>query len=484
MMALSPAGPTAMPDRRCRAGGRGAGVPATTAIAALATAFATVELWIEPHLGAVGLRSAIETAITLSAALSVILLWKRFEQTRLLSDLLLLVVLATVAIANLAFNVLPALSDSHPAAYDIGARMTANAVVGGGLAAAALAPARRRVSAGLTLTVLLASAGIVLVAVAEGVTVLLGARSPSDYRAAVGVVTVVTSCALVVAGIGFSRRRRPTRFDADLLAGASFLLASACLQKLVWPLVRVDWVTLADLPRVAAYALLLTTAVRLYGHTREQQARAAIVAERVRIGRDLHDGLAQDLAYIAAQSGRLTAELGDRHPLVIAAARALAASQQEILDLVASDAPNIELALREVAAELAVRFGVEVEVHVDERTDLDVSESERSELVRITREAIVNGVRHGGARHIHVTLGSRRSELLLRVSDDGCGIDAPRARQRPGTGLGMETMRARARLLGAQLVTRRRAGGGTDVEVLAAPVGGDGAAPRAAGRDD
>src|SRR6201999_1458865 len=138
------------------------------------------------------------------------------------------------------------------------------------------------------------------------------------------------------------------------------------------------------------YGLLLATSLRLYRRSQDQVARDAVSAERLRIARDLHDGLAQDLAFIAAHSERLAREFGDDHPLAIAATRALAASRGQIVDLEASHASSTEAALREVASEISFRHGVNVSVMVDDGEHHERSERERTELVRIAREAIAN----------------------------------------------------------------------------------------------
>ena len=64
-----------------------------------------------------------------------------------------------------------------------------------------------------------------------------------------------------------------------------------------------------------------------------------------------------------------------------------------------------------------------------------------------------------------VRLGSRRDDLLLRISDDGCGFSGANGKT-AGTGLGMRTMRARAKSVGGHLVTRKRESGGAEIEVL------------------
>jgi signal transduction histidine kinase len=211
---------------------------------------------------------------------------------------------------------------------------------------------------------------------------------------------------------------------------------------------------------------VLTVSLRRHRDSQAQKALDAISAERQRIAQDLHDGLAQDLAFIALHSDRLALDYGSDHPLAIAAQRALAVSRGKILDLEGSAASDTEQALREVARELATRHAVEVDVRADRGRTLDYCPSDRRDLVRIAREAIVNAVKHGGARKIEVTLGSPQSELLLRIADDGRPLEPTSPRPSAGTGLGMQAMRSRAHSLGGRLIAEHHPGGGTEINVV------------------
>ncbi len=208
-----------------------------------------------------------------------------------------------------------------------------------------------------------------------------------------------------------------------------------------------------------------------------REAYVAVTAERERIARDMHDGLAQDLAYIIAQGQRRGLELGPDHPVMVAARRALAGVRGAIADLTASEAPSAEAALRTIGGELGRRFGLEVDVVVDADGPPPANDyaapAEREHLVRIAREAIVNAALHGQARHVEVLLERRGANLRMRISDDGCGVaDADRV------GFGLRTMHARARSLGGELNTRPGPQGGTVLELLVR----DGRVPRAARR--
>ncbi|HEY1568285.1 MAG TPA: ATP-binding protein, partial [Solirubrobacteraceae bacterium] len=407
------------------------------------------QIW-QLHTADAALRSAIETGITLSALVSAALLLAHFRRTRMLRDLLLLAGLATTALTDFIFNALPAYH-YQTGIYGAGARMALTILIAGTFLAVAFAPGAREVQAGRRLAAIAVPAAFYFVALGELVDLIAGPvreRGPSGAYGPLATSVSLTCCVvLLVSAAGFAIRHRDGDRAAGLLTIVAMCLAGAQLGMLGLGVAPPDWVTPSDALRVVAYGLLLAAAVGMYRRSQDQVARDAVSAERLRIARDLHDGLAQDLAFIAAHSERLAREFGADHPLAIAATRALAASRGQIVDLEASRASSTEAALREVASEISSRHGVNVSVTVDDGAHSERTEHERTELVRIAREAIANAVRHGGARNVTVRLGSRRDDLLLRVSDDGCGFGRA-GTDTAGTGLGMRTMRARARSVG------------------------------------
>jgi signal transduction histidine kinase len=188
----------------------------------------------------------------------------------------------------------------------------------------------------------------------------------------------------------------------------------------------------------------------------------AVAQERRRLARDLHDGLAQDLAFIAAYGQRLSADPDSEHPIAIAARRALAVTRGAIADLSATHAASAAAALEQVAHELSSRHGVHVTVAVE---GSDVTGPERDELVRIAREAIVNATRHGCAKEIVVSLMASEDAFVLRIDDNGNGI--PRSRgAHSAAGLGLRAMRERAQALGGRLIAGSGELGGARIEVV------------------
>jgi signal transduction histidine kinase len=449
------------------------GLIATAVVALLAAALVAAELTWPLGIEASGLRSAIETAITLAALIGALLLRAHSQQTRQLRDLLLVVALAMVALTNFVFEALPAFDNVQTAGVTIVARLACSIILMGTLVAAAYARGGEEIPSSRSLPTTAVAVGVCIAAIGGLIGLVAGAGESTASAQAHGPVLTTLSLmsfsGLMVAGFGFARAAGDGDREAWLLAGASYLLALACLGCLANPTKLANSVTAVEPFRIVAYGLLFATAVRLYGTTRERVAQEAASAERVRIANDLHDGLAQDLAFIVSYADRLERKFGEAHQLAVAAHRALAASRGTIIGLEASQAPSTMAALREVAAELGTRFRVTITVRAATPDDPEPTAADRREIVRIAREAIVNAIRHGGARHIWVTLGSSESDLLLRVSDNGLPGGAVGRRASEGTGLGMRSMQARARTLDGELVVHPRLGGGTEIDVIVDP---------------
>ena len=377
------------------------------------------------HVTAVGGRAGIETAIPLLALLSALLLGSRFRRTRRVDDLLLVGVVAIGGLAELAFTTLPVSAGLNTMGRGNSAAAAVTAAVSVAIAGLALAPPHGKIRW----------------------------RRRRTTRPAAS---------------AFAGSRTPAGLATLLLTAGCLLLTSAGLQGLV-SRQAADWVTPGDGLRLIAYGIALAVALSRHAEMREAVAAGALNAERKRLARDLHDGLAQDLAFIAVYAQGLEHDLGAEHPLLIATRRALDASRGLMADLAARSAPTTGAALALVADELGARFGVQVEVRSAPGTTLagrtDLGPPEREEIVMIAREAIVNAILHGHAQRIDVTLDLDGKRPLLLVSDDGGGVTSGTSEG----GFGLPTMRARAESLGGRLVMRRAAGGGTDLEVRVAP---------------
>jgi signal transduction histidine kinase len=214
---------------------------------------------------------------------------------------------------------------------------------------------------------------------------------------------------------------------------------------------------------VVAFGLLVAAGIIRELTARERIAVAAANAERRRVARDLHDGLAQDLALIVAHGSTIADELGDDHPVTTAARRALARSRDAITELSDPAQSTTQEALAAVAHELSDQFQIDVVVQGDVHSE--PPPYARENLARIAREAIANAARHGGAENVIVSLAETEDGTVLRIRDDGCGIGGADSAS-VSEGFGVRSMRERAAAVGGQLNVRRLKTRGTDVEVV------------------
>jgi signal transduction histidine kinase len=237
-----------------------------------------------------------------------------------------------------------------------------------------------------------------------------------------------------------------------LLIPAVVVCASPALAALYGPLMLVP---------VAVCGLVVAS--RVSAERRRRLTAAAAADERTRIARNLHDGLAQELAYIRMETMRMAAAApGDRvESLVLAAERALEESRRAIATLSGESAESFDAELSQVAKELTGRAGAQLSLHVD--PEVEVAEERRDALLRIIREAITNGVRHGRATEVALEV-SGGSGLRVAVRDNGHGF-VPGGPRRRGS-FGLTTMTERAQALGGVLTVHSQPGEGTLVEVV------------------
>ena len=206
----------------------------------------------------------------------------------------------------------------------------------------------------------------------------------------------------------------------------------------------------------------------------QQVAGYAIVQERDRIGRDLHDGIIQSL-YAVSLSLEDVPEImlsspADAEGRVDAAIDSLQDSIRELRNFIYGLRPET-LNGADVAAGivgLAEQFGyntlVDVELDIDADAGRDVSPEHGVELLQVVREALSNAARHARARHVVVSFhGAADARAGLVVADDGIGFDASAPVPAGHDGLG--NMRARADAIGATLRVESATGQGTRIIV-------------------
>ena len=194
--------------------------------------------------------------------------------------------------------------------------------------------------------------------------------------------------------------------------------------------------------------------------------------ERARVAREIHDELGGTLAAAKIDLQMLSNKLAPDDPQQIRLARAMTAIDDSIQvkrriieDLRPSILDNLGLAaaVRWQCAEFTKRTGVpcRVELHDEE---LEHVAAYRIAFYRIVQESLTNIGKHANAQERRRLRGCATSDRwILRVADDGIGIDPDR--RRTPTAHGLLAMRERARALGGELSIRRDGNGGTVIEV-------------------
>jgi signal transduction histidine kinase len=275
---------------------------------------------------------------------------------------------------------------------------------------------------------------------------------------------IVVMALFGIAAAAFARRAAR---DHDELLGwfavGAVLAAFARLNYFLFPSLYTEWFYAGDVLRLGFFAALLIGGLREIRAGEAALAAGAVVEERRRIARELHDGMAQDLAFIV-QQGRRIARRQDAprgmEDIVTAAERALQDSRQAISALMRPTDEPLPAALERAATEVAAREGAGVEIHAG--AEFPVPDRTREALVRIVREAAGNAVRHGGARRVTVELGAPPG-IHVRIRDDGTGFDTDRPRD--PSRFGLPGMRQRAQALGGDLTIRSAPGAGTEILV-------------------
>jgi PAS domain S-box-containing protein len=182
--------------------------------------------------------------------------------------------------------------------------------------------------------------------------------------------------------------------------------------------------------------------------------------ERRRIARELHDGLGQDLAAAKmmmdsilgtkpAQSNQKAArEASETIDRAIQQVRSLS----HLLHPPLLDEVGLLSALRWYLDGLSKRSGIETSLNIDPPAFPRLTAELETAIFRIIQEALTNVYRHSGAQKAWVTIEQTDNHVLVKIRDDGKGIESPVAELRPGSiGIGIGGMSQRAKEFGGEL---------------------------------
>lgn len=200
--------------------------------------------------------------------------------------------------------------------------------------------------------------------------------------------------------------------------------------------------------------------------------QAVLWEERRRLARELHDDIAQHLAYLhlkAQKAERIWGRSKD-DPRLPSLLRELREDLRDLYTEVRLVLEGLRTARRpgETFAEALQRLIASMRIHGEAEIEMEIGDLppltpwEEAHLLRITQEALTNAYRHAHARHIRLLLQHEHGEIILEIADDGIGFD-------PGApslgGFGLRMMQERAERLGGALEIRSARGQGTHVRL-------------------
>jgi len=198
----------------------------------------------------------------------------------------------------------------------------------------------------------------------------------------------------------------------------------------------------------------------------------ATAEERRRLAREIHDGIAQELASLgyvvddlAARARYLPDLETDLKALRSELSRVITELRLSIFDLRSEVHTTVSLgtALSDYVRQVGATSGLTVHITLDE-TPLRLPVDAETELLRIAQEAVTNARKHSDADNLWVTCRIDPPSAYLAVEDDGRGLGRPR-----DDSFGLEVMRERAERIGARLAVGNRDEGGAAVRVTLGP---------------
>ncbi len=227
--------------------------------------------------------------------------------------------------------------------------------------------------------------------------------------------------------------------------------------------------TLAGLADMAAIAIDNARLV-------ERERYMAVLEERDRLAREMHDSLAQVLGYLQFKTRVAQKALGEQKPekalgeldeMETLAGEAYDDVREAILGLRELHPDrDLRTAVGEYLEKFTRQSGVRAALEMENGSrPAPLAPEAQVQLVRVIQEALTNVRKHAGAGHVWVRFGQEDGSLRLTIDDDGCGFDAAVVAQRAGHRFGVWTMRERIELLGGDFSIDSAPGRGTSVRV-------------------
>lgn len=194
--------------------------------------------------------------------------------------------------------------------------------------------------------------------------------------------------------------------------------------------------------------------------------------ERRRIGRELHDDLTQQLAVLAINAGKLEQQAGATERKDKVGLRKIKERLMELSEYVQAlsrrlhpsivEDLGISTALHSLCEDLEQNEGILIDCEVDDAA-ADIPNDHALCIYRVAQEALRNIVKHSRATRVQVQLHSNKGTLKFQVRDNGIGFNL--GEEKIQIGLGLQSMKERARLFGGAILVKPRPGDGTVISV-------------------
>jgi len=256
---------------------------------------------------------------------------------------------------------------------------------------------------------------------------------------------------------------------APLRRGGYFLGLVEVMRRKPWPFQQRDGNLLT---RLANQVVVAIENAQLY----RQLHYLVLLEERDRLARELHDQLAQGLAYLKVKAG-ITEDLMSGGQIEEAQESLLElkkASQilytdvrEEIFNLRTAVTERVDLfsTLRDYLIDYQAHYGLDVHMVVENACPSSFSPEVASQLLRIVQEALTNVRRHSDAGKVLIHCSHGDEQVCISVEDDGQGFYPAEVSKEGGQRFGLQIMRERAESVGGSLVLDSQPGQGTRIVV-------------------
>lgn len=222
------------------------------------------------------------------------------------------------------------------------------------------------------------------------------------------------------------------------------------------------------LSHLAHQAAIALENARLYARAEE----LAVIQERERLAREIHDSLAQALGYFRLEGSQVLQHLAEGD---LAAARVALERMDQMAETAYADVRDAILGLRSTVVEgrslvptlgdylntFGLQHGLKTELKAGPGVEASLSPQVEVQLIRVIQEALTNVRKHAQATRAVVSLCVEEEGVRITVEDDGRGFDPQAVARRGGSHFGLATMRERAESVGGRLEVDSAPGAGT-----------------------